>query len=379
MKIVLALLLFTISSAAMAVGEFKYLARSPRALLMGDAFTAIADDEYTLFYNPAAMGRHKGIHITTMNPKAELPDVLSKNVKKLQFSLDGKYKDWPKEPAAITQRILGTPLHLQGAIAPTIKFENFAFTWLNSSTTDLTLLNATHPSLDIDYRYDRGFVVGAGFPIIGGGGKKASKQLSAGIALKKIDRSSLDGSFDLFGTELLELTENAGSYKEIREGLGYTTGSGWGWDVGLEQVFSSGPTTWIFGLSILDIGDTRFNKENDNTADIPVQKMSTNFGTSFNQDFGFFDYSLSMDISPIYEPQTDLMTKLKLGARFAIPGFEFLLGVNGGYWSYGFSANVYFMKFTIGFYGVESGRGFKDLEAERIIFTFNLLDIGFEP
>ncbi|MBK23306.1 MAG: hypothetical protein CL678_02380 [Bdellovibrionaceae bacterium] len=377
MKKLLILSLFIFTSDLFAK-EFKYLARSPRALLMGDAFTAVANDEYTLFYNPAAMGRHKGIHITMINPKAELPDVLSKNVKKLQFSLDGKYKDWPKEPAAITNRILGTPLHLGAAITPTVKFENFAFTWLNSSTTDLTLLNATHPSLDINYRYDRGFLIGAGFPIIGKGGDKASNQLSAGITLKKIDRSSLDGDFDLFGTELLQIVENSDSYKDIRRSLGYSKGTGWGWDVGLEQVFSKGPSTWILGLSILDIGDTRFNKE-DGIDKIPDQKMATNFGTSFNQDFGFFDYTLAVDFSPIYEPQTDFLTKLKMGFKASIPGFEFLMGVNGGYWSYGVSVNAFFMKLTVGFYGVEAGRGFKDFEAERIIFTLNLLDIGFDP
>ena len=30
---------------------------------MGDAFTAVADDEMTLFYNPAALGRHRGVSI----------------------------------------------------------------------------------------------------------------------------------------------------------------------------------------------------------------------------------------------------------------------------------------------------------------------------
>ena len=39
--------------------DYPYIMRSPKALLMGDAFTAVNDDEYTLFYNPASLGRHK--------------------------------------------------------------------------------------------------------------------------------------------------------------------------------------------------------------------------------------------------------------------------------------------------------------------------------
>ena len=97
MKLVIILTLFIFCQDLLAK-EFRYLARSPRALLMGDAYTAVADDEYTLFYNPAALGRHKGVHISTINPKIELPDVFSKNLGRMKFSMDGKYKDWPKEP-----------------------------------------------------------------------------------------------------------------------------------------------------------------------------------------------------------------------------------------------------------------------------------------
>ncbi|MFT6069916.1 MAG: hypothetical protein ACJAT2_000930 [Bacteriovoracaceae bacterium] len=354
------------------------MARSPRALLMGDAFTAVADDEYTLFYNPAALGRHNGIHITPINPKIELPDVLSKSLGRLKFSVDGRYENWPKEPVGIVDRVLGTPLHLGASIAPTMKFENFAFTWLNSSTTDLTLRNATHPTLDMNYRYDRGFLIGAAFPIFGGGGDKSMKKLSGGLTLKKIDRSSLQGDFDLFGTELLEIIENSDSYKDIRRSLGYSKGSGFGFDFGLEQVYSNGPTKIVLGLSVLDIADTSFNTD-EGIDDIPDQKMSTNFGAAFSQDFGLFDYTLSMDFSPILEPQTDFLTKLKLGAKVSVPGFELLMGINGGYWSYGVGIDLFVVKLNFGFYGVESGRAFRDLEAERIVITLNLLEIGFEP
>lgn len=54
-------LLFLCLVSMLHAQEVNYLARSPRALLMGDAYTAIADDEFTLFYNPAALGRNKGV------------------------------------------------------------------------------------------------------------------------------------------------------------------------------------------------------------------------------------------------------------------------------------------------------------------------------
>ncbi|MFA7613273.1 MAG: hypothetical protein WCY48_03485, partial [Candidatus Caldatribacteriota bacterium] len=54
----LIILLFITSFNAWGFYE-QPLMRSPKALLMGDAFTAVNDDSYTLFYNPASMARHK--------------------------------------------------------------------------------------------------------------------------------------------------------------------------------------------------------------------------------------------------------------------------------------------------------------------------------
>lgn len=372
------MIILFISTSTLYSKEFKYLARSPRALLMGDAFTAVADDEYTLFYNPAAMGRHRGVHISPINPSIALPNVLSVDVKNLKIGIDGKYDNWPKKPAEITSRIIGTPIHFGTLLNPTLKFENFAFTWINSSKTNLSLENSIHPSLEIDYRYDRGFILGGAIPLTGKGVKEAPSKLSVGFSFKKISRSALNQNFDLFGTELLEIIENTDGLDSIKSALGYSKGSAWGWDLGLEQVFKSGNSSVVLGFSVLDIGDTNFKKD-EGSAEIPVQKMSTNFGIAFNQDHGFFDYTFSSDLSPITATQTDFFTKLKLGFRAAIPGLELLMGINGGYWSYGLGIDLFIVKLTVGFYGIEAGREFKDVEAKRMSLTVSLLDLSFEP
>ena len=48
--------------------EVFHVGRSPRALIMGDAFAALADDEYTLFYNPAALGKEADLRVVPFNP-----------------------------------------------------------------------------------------------------------------------------------------------------------------------------------------------------------------------------------------------------------------------------------------------------------------------
>ena len=62
-----ALLVSLISCSLFALPDPPYIMRSPKGLLMGDAYTSYATDEYTLFYNPALMARHSGFSFNPIN------------------------------------------------------------------------------------------------------------------------------------------------------------------------------------------------------------------------------------------------------------------------------------------------------------------------
>src|SRR5690606_19429823 len=117
------------------------------------------------------------------------------------------------------------------------------------------LENAIHPTLDIAYRYDRGFMFGYAYTFGKGGGKKggAGNQFSLGFAFKSMNRQGLEGSYDLFGTRLLEIISNADDFKEIRRELGYSKGSGFGFDLGVENSFKGPVGTFTLGASLLDV------------------------------------------------------------------------------------------------------------------------------
>jgi hypothetical protein len=98
MRLLVFLLMAMIANEIFAQ-ESHYLRRSPRGILMGDAYTAVADDEYTLFYNPAALGRHKGISVYFIDPEVSATNVLGE--------MD-RFKNFPKrDAAAIADRIIG--------------------------------------------------------------------------------------------------------------------------------------------------------------------------------------------------------------------------------------------------------------------------------
>ena len=194
---------------SLSAKEFSYLARSPEGLLMGDAYTAIADDEYTLFYNPAALGRNKGVNSTFINPTVGLPDV---------YNDLNKFQHFPSTAAGISNKIMEYPIYTQTGIFPTIKMAHFGMTLFADNKLSLVLHNAISPTVDLNYRYDRGFIAGAAYNYgTGAFSEKAKKRAKAklnvgerysfGFAVKHMNRQGVEDQFDLFGTTLLNSHE----------------------------------------------------------------------------------------------------------------------------------------------------------------------------
>lgn len=378
MKNLFAFFIFMISINSIAM-EMSYLARSPQALLMGDAFTAIADDEYTLFYNPAALGRNKGVSFTPLAPSFGVTDPLT--------GID-RFKNFPSTATGIANRIMDFPIYLQASAFPTVKMAQFGMSLFLNNKTSMVLRNATHPMLDLNYNYDRGFVAGFAYNLGVGGttkkgkrGKKsetsAGQRLSIGFAVKHLNRQGLEGQFDLFGTKLLNtITNGSTTVSSLKNALGYSMGDAWGYDMGVEYSRVQGNSTFTAAYSILDIGGTRFTKT-EGTADVPMQKMIMNTGVAFKQDFGIMDYVVSADLHPLLGP-VDFARQLHLGAKVGFPLIKAFGGFSEGYLSYGAAVEVWPFNLTAGWYGVESGAKYHQQESKRFILYLSLFDFSID-
>lgn len=379
--LILFLLTFFVSMSINAQ-EVSYLARSPRALLLGDAYTAIADDEFTMFYNPAALGRNKGVSFTLFDPTIGLTDALSE--------LD-RFKNFPSGSGAapqIANRILDFPIYLQAGIFPTLKMGQFGFTLFANNKSSFVLRNATNPQLNINYKYDRGFVMGFAHNIGTGAfiskGKKGAKsttssgtRLSLGMSIKHMNRQGIDGQYDLFGTTILsKINSGKTDISSLKTALGYSEGKAWGYDMGAEYTIASGRSVFTTGVSMMDIADTRFTKTSG-TADVPKQDMMINSGMAFKQDFGLFDYTLSADIHPMNGP-TDFARKFHMGVELSLPLVTVHTGWSEGYISYGATVKLWPIKITTGFYGVEVGSRYREQEAKRFILYVSLFDFSID-
>jgi hypothetical protein len=364
-------LLILLSSHALAFDNPYYI-RSPRALLMGDAFTAVNDDEYTLFYNPASLARHKrDFSLTPFNPQINGTNVLG--------DMD-KFENFPNEPVGASKVLMDYPAHVGAGIAPGFKLFNVGVSFLAGQSYDVLLRNQAHPMLDIDTRTDKGVFVGIGLPL---GPSRLNRrslvgsQTSIGISGKYVEREGIRDTMALAGPTVLN-SLSRDELNDIVKSIGTVKGRAYGVDAGLEHVVRSSNTQFVIGLAALDIGGTNYKIENNpQKLQLADTRNQINLGMAGGQKYRFFNYILSGDIRALNE-EMEFGKRLRLGAQIGIPGLSFLAGMNSGYFSYGASVDFFFMKLTAGFYEVELGSQYKQVKSERFVISLNLFDFAFD-
>jgi len=374
------LIFLALFSFNLKANEISYFLRSPKALLMGDAFVAAGDDEFSIYYNPASLGNGKILEFSSINPTFSLSNLLN--------DMD-KFDDFPSDPAEISERIMNTPLYLQSMGGPVLKFGSLGFGLYANMSTNFILRNAIYPQLEVDYRFDKGFILSYAHSW-GRGGKRSkynpykknkvsSKgyRFSLGGSTKYIDRSVLVGNYSLFGVRLLNaITAGSSDLSQIRSNLGYARGSAWGIDTGASFLYSNGRSEFSFGLSILDITGTDF-KRKGGTADINEQPMVITSGISFTQKRSAFSYRLSADLHPINSGY-EFLRKLHLGGEVSLPLLDIFVGYNSGYLSYGIEFDLWLIKVTGGLYGIELGSKYREQEGSRAIVQISLFDFAYD-
>lgn len=380
-KVIILFILFLTFKYQAQAKEVLYLGRSPKGMMMGNAYTSYATDEYSLFYNPALIGRNDGVHFTPINPSIGVTNILDDME---------KFSNFPTDAVGITDRILGVPIYLQTGIFPGLKMGPFAFSLFANQQTSMVLRNRVHPTLSIDYRLDRGFMFGGAFSI--GTGAKASvwdgrspkkrrkssdgHRWSYGFAVKNINRQGLSGDFDLFGTDLINLVNggNINSYDAFRRELGFAKGEAWGLDLGVDFIYSNGTFEFGSGLGILDVGDTRFEKT-EGDGNVPLQRMNATWGSHILFDFGVGEITFTLDIGPLNQGLS-AGRMFHLGTEVSLPLISVFAGYNEGYLAYGFEMDIWIFKLQAGLYSVEVSSDYKIEEGKRGVITFSLFDVS---
>lgn len=349
---------------------------------MGDAFTALSDDSYAIYYNPAALGRTNGGEIDLLNLKVETVDYLEAQ-DRISAATDKFDQDTTKGTVEGIEELMDFPYEVNLGFYPSINFGPFGFSAFSTSDNLVSFENSIHPILNYRYREDSGFIFGYAHTF-GSGARKLSNFMrtntghlfSIGGSVKYIKREqAYDPQF--LGPDLYTAVENldADSIGDIKKIFGTSTARAYGVDMGIEYSYLTTNSRFSSGLAMLDVGHTRFKTSEGD--EVPDQYMEVNWGAAYKQEFLLFDYSLSFDVHSLNDKDLDIRSKTHFGLSAGLPGLKFLAGFNGGYTSYGLELRLLPFKVMAGLYGLEMGKVYKETERKRLIIYLSLLNFSF--
>lgn len=366
-------LVLALISVNIFAAEVRTLGRSPKGLLMGDAYTALADDAYTLFYNPALLARHTGFTFVPLNPTLTVTNALRD---------PERFTNLGSTPSDFAEAAMNYPIHVGGNLSPGFKMGKFGLTAIVNYNSNLYLQNQIVPMVEVDYRFDKGFIAGFAWPFWGSFDQETGgNHFAMGGSIKYIQREGLEGTYHLTSTTFLDAI-SGGESGDIIQSLGKVSGQGWGVDIGFDYAKSSGPSTYFLSLAILDPLTNLQTSDNTKNLEVQTQPMQTNLAAAWELKLGpVLDITLSAELHNIHQQKNgdEYQKDLKMGLELDTPFFDAFAGLNGGYYSYGIKTNLFLLDVTLGFYDFEFGEQFKQVRASRALLYVSLLDFTFDP
>lgn len=347
--IIIAFMSFNESNAA----ELFEYGQSIRALGMGNAYSAVVTDGDALFYNPAALGRVKGINLTIVNLNA---GVNGQNALESAQAIAGsdaagidRFSDY------FGQRIW---LGMGGKI--NLYMPHFGVSVYDSGFFGFELKDPILPYMDINYINDYGLVMGGSFSV--------GPSSSVGFTVKKITRSGTSeqiGVSNFVDTETSDLLTNFS-----RRGNGYGADLGMVWEI-------PAPFNPVISGVWKDVGGTSFLKEAGVAKPNKISEEKI-LGAAASFDLTVFAMTAAIDYKHIETPREPLGKKLHMGLELDLPIVDIRGGFGQGYYSLGASLDFFLFQLDFAYYGVELGEYPGQDEDRRIQFAMTM-DLGFDP
>ncbi|MFH2128920.1 MAG: hypothetical protein ABIK68_00990 [bacterium] len=352
--LVLLIALVVFGGTILHADEPQYLRRSIRALGMGDAFVAVANDENALFYNPAGL----------QSLQQHIVEILTINA-----TLNQNFTDFSKEDSsdqsAVIGRMVGKKFYADlNLSALSISGPGWGYSLFSGFRFDAKIRNPTVPYFELLSYLQYGAIGGMAFNFL-------DETLLVGASYKVINRNGVRK--DLHVVDFLD--DNFSDQLEDD----FSTKIASSPDIGviyiLEKYYNCEPR---LALVVKNIGDMDFG----NTGKVP---MSVDVGVSTESEFAGFNMILAMDWVDLTAATTQYRSfkrNLKMGVEIGMwkrsnthHALSFRAGRNGEYGTWGLSVNIpYFpMKIDYANWSEEVGNVAGDIEDKRqsIQISFN--------
>jgi len=346
-------------SPLLQAAEPAFIRESIRARGMGNAFTAAANDEMLLFYNPAAL---RSVYYN-MYEVVGFNTTTNENTINLGKSSSGFSTIGSLAGKKIYNEVnLGLLSHVNS---------RFGWSFFSNGLVDFQVRNPIIPYLETKAYVQTGLAGGMAWSFL-------DFQLDLGLGVKLVQRSGIDTKLHIFDEAIIEFTEDQKTTKLQKK---FASKAAFAPDAGVIYHFDSYHNMEPkVAFSLQNIGGLDF----EGAGKVP---MTMNIGVSTESEFNGFDMILAADYRDLADSQGmiskgNIMTErnIKIGVEF---GWQKLFnghhlislraGRNGPYNSVGWSLNLFGFKVDFAKYSEEIGGYSGELEDKRTSLQVSLI------
>lgn len=344
-------LLFSVGANAV-LNPISTLNSSARGLGMGDAFTALSNDDSALFYNPAGLVRVRGLNLKLFGVRVGVSGLDAyQSVQGLQTNTASGFAD------AIDE-IYGESVGVKAAGEAAFTTPFFGFAAYNHADTLLQINNPVFPEVYANIINDYGYVMGLGLPI--------GPLIHTGLNLRYVKRT---GARENFGATNIADLDSADLTARVTN-----WGKGYGADAGVNLVvplpFFSATVSAVWK----NIGQTVFRSP-DPDVEIPFEDNDITLGVGLAFETPLLSIAPAVDVRRLNDTNVQITRKLNLGVEVGLPLLDIRGGFHEGYYTYGLGVNLGVLRVDAATYGVELGAYPGQMEDRRYLVEVTM-DLG---
>jgi hypothetical protein len=306
---------------------------SVRAMGMGNAFTAVVDNEEALMYNPAALCRISGFNLNLINPTVGAEGAAL--VDDVRTLVDAKT---PTATAAALQNFFGRRAGVYFSLLPVVSVPCLAAGAVSNIQFSTTLNNPAYPNLRIRAIGDAGAAVGAAIPII-------PKVFYLGVTPRFLYRYGTDLPLGMSTIATLSTTELRNNIANL--GYGFAADMG-----GIVTI--PGPVSPTLGIAWRNIGYSEFTKTSGLSAPPRLQQEMA-IGASITLDAYIIKIIPSAEVKHLEAAGVQLGKKLHAGMEIQLPIVSVRGGLHQGYYTLGAGVDLGLLRVDAATWGVEMG------------------------